>query len=75
MTRGSMCAYSRHLVGNKMRELARTINAGNLRVLDNINMPTHISNQKYLEDVTNEVRDVTVIQIGIPVQVEVCFYL
>ena len=75
MTRGSMCAYSRHLVGNKMKELVRTINAGNLRVLDNSNMPTCINSRKYLEDLTNEIRDVTVIQIGLPVQVEVCFYL
>ena len=75
MTRGSMYAYTMHLVGSKMRELARTINSGDLSVLDGINMPTQIVSQKYIEDVTNEVRDVTTIQIGLPVQVEVCFYL
>lgn len=76
MRRGNMCAYSMHLVGRKMRELVNTINTtGNLKVLDNINMPTNICGMKYLEDMTNEVRDVTVIQIGLPVQAEVCFYL
>ena len=74
MTRGKMCAYSMHLVGSKMRELADTINNGNLSVLDGINMPTRICMQKYIEDGTNEVRNVNVIQIGLPVQVEVCFY-
>ena len=58
-----------------MRELANAINSGNLNVLDGLNMPTQVCSQKYLEDVTNEVRDVTVIEIGLPVQVEVCFYL
>lgn len=75
MTRGNVCAYTMHLVGRKMKELANTINAGNLKVLDGIDMPTNICTQKYLEDVTNEVRDVNIIQIGLPVQVEVCFYL
>ena len=75
MTRGNMCAYPMHLVGRKMRELASTINNGNLKALDGIGMPTQICSQKYLEDVTNEVRDVTVIQVGLPVQIEVCFYL
>lgn len=75
MTRGNICAYSMHLVGKKMRELANAINSGNLNVLDGLNMPTQVCSQKYLEDVTNEVRDVTVIEIGLPVQVEVCFYL
>lgn len=75
MTRGNICAYSMHLVGKKMRELANAINFGNLNVLDGLNIPTQVCSQKYLEDVTNEVRDVTVIEIGLPVQVEVCFYL
>ena len=74
MTRGKIYAYPGHLVGSKMRELARTINSGNLSVLDGINMPTQIVSQKYIEDVTNEIRDVTTIQIGLPVQVEVCFF-
>ena len=76
MTRGNMYAYTTsHLVGRKMRELANTINNGNLKVLDGIGMPTRISSQKYYEDETNEARDVTVIEIGFPVQVQVCFYL
>ena len=75
MTRGNMYAHTMHLVGRKMKELANTINTGNLKVLDGIDMPTNICRMKYLEDITNEVRDVTVIQIGLPVQVEVCFYL
>ena len=75
MKRGEMYAYTMHLVNRKMRELADTINNGNLRVLDGIGMPTHISSQKYIEDITEEVRNVTVIEIGCPVQVEVCFFL
>lgn len=75
MTRGNVCAHTMHLVGRKMKELANTINAGNLRALDGIDMPTNICGMKYLEDLTNEVRDVTVIQVGLPVQVEVCFYM
>lgn len=75
MTRGKMYAHTMHLVGHKMHELADAINSGNMSVLDGINMPTHICSMKYIEDVTNEVRDVNVIQIGLPVQVEVCFYL
>ena len=76
MRRGSMCAYSMHLVGSKIKELVNTINStGNLKVLDGIDMPTNICSMKYLENVTNEVRDVTVIQIGLPVKAEVCFYL
>lgn len=75
MTRGNMCAYPMYLVGRKMRELANIINNGNLKALDGIGMPTRICNQKYLEDGTNEVRNVTVIQVGLPVQIEVCFYL
>ena len=74
MTRGNVCAYTMHLVGRKMKELANAINTGNLRVLDGIDMPTRICTWKYLEDITNEVRDVTVIQVGLPVQLEVCFY-
>lgn len=75
MTRGSICAYSMHLVGSKMRELANTINKGNLNALDGLNMSTRICTRKYIEDKTNEVRNVNVIQIGLPTQVEVCFYL
>lgn len=74
MTRGKICAYARHLVRKEMRELAKAINDGNLSILNGINMPTAIVSQKYIEDVTDEVRDVTTIQIGLPVQVEVCFY-
>lgn len=75
MTRGKICAYSRHLVAKKMRDIVSVINAGDLSILDNLNMPTRICQQKYLEDVTDEVRNVTVIEIGCPVQAEVCFYL
>ena len=75
MTRGNMYAYPRHMVGSKMHELVKVINDGDLSVLNGINMPTQIVSQKYIEDITNEVRDVTVIQIGLPVQVDVCFYL
>lgn len=75
MSRGNIHAYSMHLVGNKMKELVNSINLGNLKALDGIGMPTQICSMKYLEDVTDEVRDVTVIQIGLPVQAEVCFYL
>lgn len=76
MTREKINAYTTsNLVGEKIREMVSIINTGNLSVLNNINMPTRISQKKYLEDVTDEVRNVTVIEIGCPVQAEVCFYL
>lgn len=68
MTRGTTYAYSRHLVAKKMRDIVSVINAGDLSILDNLNMPTRICQQKYLEDVTDEVRNVTVIEIGCQVQ-------
>lgn len=75
MTRGKFCAYSSHLTAKRIRDLVTIINAGDLSVLNNIDMPTRICQQKYLEDMTDEVRNVTVIEIGCPVQAEVCFYL
>ena len=75
MTRGKICVYSRHLVGKKIHNIVSVINAGDLSVLNNLNMPTRICQQKYLEDMSDEVRNVTVIEIGYPVQAEICFYL
>lgn len=75
MTRGITHAYYKHLASKRVRDIVFTINDGNLTVLNNINIPTRINQQKYLEDVTDEVRNVTVIEIGCPVQAEVCFYL
>lgn len=75
MTRSNIVANHGKFANKKVREMVAIINNGNLNVLDNIGMPTRICQRMYLEDLTNEVRDVTIIEIGCPVQAEVCFYM
>ena len=57
-----------------MRNLANKINAGNMDILGKINLPSRIHTMQYIEDVTEEVRDVTCVDFGCPVQLSVCFY-
>ena len=59
-----------------MCDLARTINDGNdlVSILKSINMPSQVYTIKYIEDDTKEVRDVSVIKLGISATLEICFY-
>ncbi len=75
MKRNDIAATAMHLTGSKMRDFANKINAGNMDVLGKTGLCSHIQTMQYIEDVTEEVRDVTCIEFGCPVQLEVCFYL
>ena len=75
MKRNNITAQAMPLVGKKLRDIASTINAGNLSVLEKINMHSNIVTMKYIEDDTQEIRNVNVIEIGLPVQLCVNFYM
>lgn len=62
------------LTGSKMRNFANKINAGNMNILGKINLPSRIHTMQYIEDITEEVRNVTCVDFGCPVQLSVCFY-
>ena len=47
----------------------------NLSVLEKINMHSNIVTMKYIEDDTQEIRNVNVIEIGLPVELCVNFYM
>lgn len=73
MKRNDIVATAMHLTGSKIQSLARKINAGNMDILSEINMPSYIHTMHYIEDITEEVRDVTCIDFGCPVQLTVHF--
>ena len=75
MKRNDIAATAMHLTGSKMRDFANKINAENMDVLGKIGLCSYIHTMQYIEDVTEEVRDVTCIDFGCPVQLTVCFYL
>ena len=75
MKRNNVSANAMPLVGKKLRDIASAINAGNLSVLEKINMRSNIVIMKYIEDDTQEIRNVNVIEIGLPVQLCVNFYM
>lgn len=75
MTRGTTHAYAMHLTGHEVQALVSSINHGDLGILNNIDMPVRVSQSSYLEDLTRETRTVTVIELGLPVQAIICFYL
>ena len=75
MKRNSVSANTMPLVGKKLKDIASAINAGNLSVLEKINMHSNIVTMKYIEDDTQEIRNVNVIEIGLPVQLCVNFYM
>jgi hypothetical protein len=74
MRRNNITATAMHLTSSKMRDFASKINAGNMGILGKINLPSYIHVMQYIEDVTEEVRNVTCIDFGCPVQLSVCFY-
>ena len=74
MTRGNISAYQMPLTSSHLAAFVTEINAGNLNVMADINLPSSIESAKYLEDGTNEVRVVNIIKFGLPTQMEVCFY-
>lgn len=74
MTRGNISAYQMPLTSSRRAAFVTEINAGNLDVMADINLPSSIESAKYLEDGTNEVRVVNIIKFGLPTQMEVCFY-
>lgn len=74
MKRNNISATAMSLTGSKMRNLANKINAGNMDILGKINLPSRIHIMQYIEDVTEEVRDVTCVDFGCPVQLSVSFY-
>lgn len=75
MKRNNISANTMPLVGKKLKDIASAINAGNLSVLEKINMHSNIVTMKYIEDDTQEIRNVNVIEIGLPVQLCVNFYM
>lgn len=78
MTRYNITAHIRsRLCSRKYKEFVQNFNPQQLGTeLEKINGEyCSIQKSKYLEDYTNEVRDLTVIEIGLPVQAEICFYL
>lgn len=75
MKRNNITAHTMPLVGKKLRDIALAINAGNLSVLEKINMHSNIVTMKYIDDNTQEIRNVNVIEIGLPVQLCVNFYM
>lgn len=75
MKRGNVYAHTNKFASHKMVELAKKLNTGDLSVLDGIDMPSYIETWQYLEEDTNTIRDVTVIKLGLPAQLELCFYL
>ena len=75
MKRNNVSANTMPLVGKKLRDIASAINAGNLSVLEKINMRSNIVTMNYIEDDTQEIRNVNVIEIGFPVQMCVNFYM
>ena len=75
MKRNNITAQAMPLVGKKLRDIASAINAGNLSVLEKINMHSNVVTMKYIEDDTQEIRNVNVIEIGFPVQLCVNFYM
>lgn len=74
MKRNNISTTAMHLTSPKMRDFANKINAGNIDILGEINLPSHIHIMQYIEDITEEVREVTCIDLGCPVQLSVCFY-
>lgn len=74
MTRGNISAYQMPLTSSRLATFVTEINAGNLDVMADINLPSSIESAKYLEDGTQEVRTVNIIKFGLPTQMEVCFY-
>lgn len=74
MTKGNTVAFAMKFTGEKIRTLAEQINKGNMRILDSINLPSHIHTMRYMEDTTQEVREVTCIDFGCPVQLSVRFF-
>lgn len=74
MKRNNILATAMPLTGSKMRDFANKINAGNMDILDKINLPSYIHTMRYIEDVTEEIRDVIHIDFGCPTQLSVCFY-
>ena len=74
MRRNNITATAMHLTSSRIHNFANKINTGNINVLREIDLPSHTHTMHYIEDSTEEVRDVTCIDFGCPVQLSVCFY-
>ena len=75
MKRNNVSANTMPLVGKKWKDIVSKINAGDLSVLDRLHDRCNIVAMKYIEDDTQEIRNVNVIEIGLPVQMCVYFYM
>ena len=74
MKRNNITATAMPLTGSKIHDFASKINAGNMDILGKINLPSYIHVMQYIEDTTEEIRDVIHIDFGCPTQLSVCFY-
>ena len=75
MKKNSITANTMPLVGGKWKSIAQKINAGDLSILNSLHTYSNIVTMKYIEDDTQEIRNVNVIEIGLPVQLCVNFYM
>lgn len=75
MKRNNISANTMPLVGKKWKDIVSKINAGDLSVLDKLHTHCNIVTMKYIEDDTQEIRNVNVIEIDLPVQMCVNFYM
>ena len=75
MKRNNVSANTMPLVGKKWKDIVSKINAGDLSVLDKLHARCNIVAMKYIEDDTQEIRNVNVIEVGLPVQMCVYFYM
>lgn len=74
MKRNNITATAMPLAGSKMRDFANKINTGDMNILGKINLPSYIHIMQYIEDTTEEIRNVIHIDFGCPTQLSVCFY-
>lgn len=74
MKRNDISATVMPLTGSKIHNFANKINTGDMNILGKINLPSYIHIMQYIEDITEEIRNVTCVDFGCPVQLSVCFY-
>ena len=75
MKRNNISANTMPLVGKKWKDIVSKINTGDLSVLYKLLTHFNILTMKYIEDDTQGIRNVNVIEIGFPVQMCVNFYM
>ena len=75
MRRNNITASAMPLVNKKWRDIASKINAGDFSVLEKLDVYSKIVTMKYIEDETQEIRNVNIIELGLPVQLCIHFYM